>query len=61
MNDRLHHRREVERLTRLSRASIYRLMGDGRFPRAVMVTAHGVEWKESDITTWIETRPTVGE
>ena len=24
-------------------------------------TAYGVEWKESDITTWIETRPTVGE
>ena len=59
MNDRLLHRREVERLTGLSRASIYRLEGDGRFPRAVRVAYKGVRWRESDITTWSDPRLTL--
>ena len=57
MNDRLLRRREVEQLTGLSRASIYRLMRDQRFPQAVRVSATAVRWKASDITTWIESRP----
>ena len=42
MNDRLLRRREVEELTGLSRASIYRLMRRGRFPRPVRVSATAV-------------------
>ena len=57
MNDRLLRRREVEELTGLSRASIYRMMGSGRFPRPVRVSATAVRWKESDITVWIQSRP----
>ena len=57
MSDRLLHRREVEKLTGLSRASIYRLMSEGEFPRPVRVSAKAVRWKESDITTWIQSRP----
>ena len=60
MNERLLRRREVEELTGLSRASIYRLMRRGRFPLAVRVSATAVRWKASDITTWIESRPVVG-
>ena len=57
MNDRLLRRREVEELTGLSRASIYRLMRSGRFPLPVRVSDTAVRWKASDITAWIESRP----
>ena len=57
MNDRLLRRREVEELTGLSRASIYRLMRSGRFPLPVRVSATAVRWKASDITIRIESRP----
>ena len=57
MGDRLLRRREVEELTGLSRASIYRLMRGGRFPLAVKVSATAVRWKESEISTWIQSRP----
>ena len=57
MNDRLLRRREVEELTGLSRASIYRLMRRGRFPLPVRVSATAVRWKASDITVWIQSRP----
>ena len=57
MGDRLLRRREVEELTGLSRASIYRLMRGGRFPPSVKVSTTAVRWKESEITTWIQSRP----
>ena len=57
MNDRLLRRQEVEELTGLSRASIYRWMGSGEFPRSVRVGSKAVRWKESDITAWIQSRP----
>ena len=57
VNDRLLRRREVEELTGLSRASIYRLMRSGRFPLPVRVSATAVRWKASDITVWIQSRP----
>ena len=60
MEERLLRRQEVEELTGLSRASIYRLMESGKFPRPVRVSATAVRWKLSDITTWIESRPVVG-
>ena len=57
MVDRLLRRREVERITGLSRSSIYRMMHDGDFPRPVRVSPTAVRWKESDITAWLESRP----
>ena len=57
MQDRLLRRREVEELTGLSRASIYRKLPDGEFPRPVKVGSTAVRWKESDIAAWIESRP----
>lgn len=59
MDDRLLRRREVEVITGLSRSSIYRLQEEGTFPRAVRVGRAGVRWKESDIRTWLESRPVV--
>ncbi len=57
MSDRLLRRHEVEELTGLSRASIYRWIGDEKFPPPVRVGAMAVRWKESDITAWIQSRP----
>ena len=56
-DDRLLRRREVEERTGLSRASIYRLKRDGRFPAPVRVSDTAVRWKASDITVWIQSRP----
>ena len=57
MNEKLLRRREVEELTGLSRASVYRLISEGEFPRPVRVSATGVRWKASDIAAWIQSRP----
>ena len=57
MDDRLLRRRQVEDMTGMSRASIYRLMHKGEFPRPVKVGSTAVRWKESDIAAWIESRP----
>ena len=62
MQDRLLRRREVEKITGMSRSSIYRLMQEGGFPRPVKVGPAAVRWKTSDITAWIESRPVaIGE
>ena len=57
MREKLLRRREVEEITGLSRASIYRLMDEGKFPRPVRVSATAVRWKASDVYAWIESRP----
>ena len=57
MHDRLLRRRQVEKITGLSRSSIYRLMQDGEFPRPVKVGPAAVRWRASDITAWLESRP----
>ena len=57
MNNRLLRRRDVERITSISRASIYRLMRDGRFPEPLKVGPRAVRWRESEINSWLEGRP----
>lgn len=57
MTERLLRRRQVEEMTGLSRSSIYRLMRTQVFPVAVKVGPAAVRWKESDITSWLESRP----
>ncbi len=57
MKDRLLRRRDVERVTGMSRASIYRVMQEGDFPCPVKVGSTAVRWKKSDIAAWVESRP----
>lgn len=56
-----HHRvlrlPEVASRTGLSRASVYRLMQLGRFPRSVELSERAVGWRESDLNDWLESRP----
>lgn len=52
-------RREVERLTGLSRSTIYRLMEAGSFPRQHKLSVGAVGWMQAEISNWIESRPPV--
>ena len=55
--DRLLTRVEVERRTRLSRSTIYRLMRIGQFPRPYRIGLRGVRWSEREIGEWLASRP----
>ena len=56
-DDRLLKRHEVERLTALSRSTLYQAMRDGAFPRPVRVGKRAVAWRLADIKAWLDTRP----
>ena len=57
MTDRHIRRPEVQKLTGLSRSTIYDLMAKGAFPRPVRLTAKAVAWPESAIAEWLAQRP----
>jgi len=46
-------RPQVERLTGLSRSSIYAMVADGSFPKQVKVGRRAVAWREADILEWM--------
>ena len=50
-------RREVERLCRLGRSTLYKKMRDGTFPVPLKVSARAVRWRESEIRAYIDSRP----
>ena len=47
----------VRMKTGLSRASIYKYMALGLFPRQRHLGPGRVAWRASDVRTWIESRP----
>lgn len=49
-------RKEVERLTALSRSRIYDLMKQGSFPTPVTLGSMSVAWLEIEIHQWIAAR-----
>ncbi len=57
MIDRLIRRPEVQRLTGLSRSSLYEMIAAGKFPAPVRIGPRAVAWRESEIHKWIEARP----
>ena len=57
-----HHTRyirrpDVEALTGLSTSTIYKMMGEGQFPRAIKLTKKAVAWSEAEILEWLASRP----
>jgi prophage regulatory protein len=58
MNDRILRRPEVERLTGLSRTTLYEWMKRGVFPRPVALGSRLVGWRASDIAEWLAERET---
>ena len=57
MDTRILRRPEVERITSLSKASIYRAMAAGSFPRPLKIGVRSVGWPEAEIRAWVATRP----
>ena len=57
MSPKLLKRPEVERLVLLSRATLYRLMATGDFPRPVRLAQRSVAWRRADVEEWIDSRP----
>ena len=51
-------RKEVERITTLSRSRIYKLMEDGVFPKSIPLGPMSVAWVESEVQDWIVARIT---
>ncbi|MGA8090645.1 MAG: AlpA family transcriptional regulator [Terracidiphilus sp.] len=47
---------EVRSRVPYSRATIYRLIAAGQFPRPYSLGARAVAWLESEIHTWIDSR-----
>ena len=55
-NHRLIRRKEVQAKTCLGASSIYALMKQGQFPKAIILSERRVAWLESDIDEWISER-----
>ena len=47
---------EVTRRTSLSKASVYRLLHAGDFPRPVKLGARAVGWRAEEIDEWLASR-----
>jgi prophage regulatory protein len=54
---RLLKMKDVVLQTSLHRATIYRHIAAGEFPRPVQLGRHRVAWRESDIESWKNSAP----
>lgn len=45
-------RKTVEQMSGLSRATIYRLIKAGKFPRPLSIGTGSVRWRQSDVIAW---------
>ncbi len=52
---------DVQKLTGLSRSSVYRLEANGDFPKRVHLSERATAWREHELLDWIESRPRVDE
>lgn len=50
--DYLLPRKTVEEMSGLSRATIYRLIKSGKFPRPLSIGTGSVRWRQSDVIAW---------
>ena len=48
---------DVQRLTGLSRSSVYRLEASGKFPKRVRLSERATAWRENELLDWIDSRP----
>jgi prophage regulatory protein len=47
---------EVRNRIPFSRSTIYRLIGESKFPRSYNLGEHARAWRESEINEWIQSR-----
>lgn len=55
-NNRLIRRKEVQVKTGLGASSIYAMMKQGKFPKAISISERRVAWVEADVNQWISER-----
>ena len=51
-------RPDVERITGLSRSTLYAMIAEGEFPKPIKLGKRAVGWREADIAGWLESRAT---
>jgi len=57
MKDRFIKIKELNKITSLSTATIYRLMAENKFPKQIKITgSKSVAWSASDINDWMDQR-----
>lgn len=54
--DRIIRAKEVQKLTGVSRTTLWRFENKGEFPRRVSLGASSVGWKLSEVQSWIQER-----
>lgn len=58
MTTSIFRRPDVERITGLSRSTLYAMISEGDFPKPVKLGKRAVGWREADIVAWLESRTT---
>ncbi|MCY3605353.1 MAG: AlpA family phage regulatory protein [Gammaproteobacteria bacterium] len=53
-------RHSVERMTGLSKSTLYRLIKQGHFPPPLRLTRKAVRWRSAEIQEWLSDRPRGG-
>ena len=56
MHSQILRRKDVEAVIGLSRSTIYKLMNEETFPKAIRLGQRAVGWRLSDINNWIDER-----
>ena len=56
-NCELLRRQDVEAMCKIGRATIYRLMREGKFPEPILIGPRAVRWPLREIQDWIAGRP----
>ena len=58
INERLIRIKEVAHQTQLSKSYLYKLSGEGQFPKSLSLVPGGksVAWVESEVQAWIDQR-----
>lgn len=54
--DRIVRLHEVERLSGLSKSSIYALAKEGKFPKQITIHRRMAGWSEAAVLTWVQAR-----
>ena len=57
MSERVLRFPTIREITGLSRSTIWRKERDGTFPRHKKLSAQCVGWLSSEVTTWLQNRP----
>ena len=55
--DRLLRRSEVEAKVGFGKSALYKKMREGSFPVPVNIGSKAVRWRESELLTWMNSRP----